>query len=181
MKRRTAILGLGGLVAGGGAAMGTGAFTTVEADRVGFRDVQNDQNAYLALEPVDTDGNTVEEGRVPEAQEDPFALIDEDTGRLNLNVTALNADAETVIDKLFQIANLGTDEVTVTIEQTGENEGVLSFEDQDGNSLDEGDGVDLDDGHSLIVRIVATTHDVDPGDDIIDSITVAGDGRGDES
>ena len=181
MKRRTAILGLGGLVAGGGAAMGTGAFTNVEADREVSVDVQNDQNSYLALEPVDTDGDTVDEGRAPEAQSDPFAVIDEDTGRLNLNITALNSEAETVIDNVFQIANFGTDEVTVTIEQTGTNEEVLSFEDQDGNSLDEGEGVDLDDGESLIVRIIADTAGVDPGDDIIDSITVVGNGRGDGS
>jgi hypothetical protein len=32
MNRRAALLGLGGVVAGGGALLGTGAFTTVEAD-----------------------------------------------------------------------------------------------------------------------------------------------------
>ena len=33
MKRRTILLGLGTAIAGGGAVLGTGAFTTVEADR----------------------------------------------------------------------------------------------------------------------------------------------------
>lgn len=180
MNRRTAILGLGGLVAGGGAAMGTGAFTNVEAERTIDVDVQNDQNSYLTLEPVNTDGEPVDAGREPRAQDNPFAEIDAETGRLTLYITALNADAETVIRNVFRIANYGTTEVTVSIEQNGTNTDVLSFADQNGNSLDAGAGVSLEDGGSVVVDVTADTDGVGPEDDIIDSITIVGDGRGDD-
>lgn len=188
MNRRTAILGLGGLVAGGGAAMGTGAFTSVEADRRVDVDVRDDTEAYLALKPVDHDGNPLEnpsEGnRTPLAQDDPFALIDEDTGRLDLNVTALNANAVTVIPNLFQVSNLGREEVDVHFEK--------SFEGSDGNPQavefyrseddpetddpldDEDNSITLEDGNSFVVDLVADTDGVGPEDDIIDTLTIVG-------
>lgn len=183
MKRRTAIIGLGSLAVGGSAVIGTSAFTQVEADREVAVDVVNDQEAYIALEAVDRDGEAVDEGRVPEAQDDPFALVGEHSGRLELNITALNSDAETVIRDVFKIANLGTkDDVLIYIEQSGADENVLSFSDQDGNSLDgDENGVELDVGDDIIVDIIADTYNTDPSDDIVDSITVIGTTRGDES
>lgn len=183
MKRRTLMIGLGGLATSGATAIGTGAFTTVEAERDVQVDVVNDQEAYVALEPVNRDGEAVDEGRIPEAQDNPFALVDENTGRLELNLTALNTDAETVITSVFRIANLGAmDDVLVYIEQDGGNENVLSFQDQNGNNLDGDDnGVELDVGEDLIVDVVADTRGVAPGDDIVNSITIVGTTRGEES
>lgn len=183
MKRRTLMVGLGGLATSGAAVIGTGAFTSVEAERDINVDVVNDQESYITLEPVDADGEGVAEGRVSEAQDDAFALVGENTGRLELNLTALNADAETVITGVFRIANQGAkDDVSVYIEQDGSNEDVLSFQAQDGTSLDgENNGVELDVGDDLIVDIVADTDGVSPGDDIIDSITIVGTTRGEGS
>ena len=59
MKRRTAILGLGGLVASSSALIGSGAFTSVEAERQVDVEVRNDEEAYLALLPTDEDGEEV--------------------------------------------------------------------------------------------------------------------------
>ena len=50
MKRRNFIAGLGALSAGGAAALGTGAFSSVEAERDVSVELADDADAYLALE-----------------------------------------------------------------------------------------------------------------------------------
>ena len=188
MNRRKALLAIGSLAAGSGALVGSGAFTNVEADRRVDVDVRDDTEAYLALEPVDQDGDPIDNpsdgNRTPLAQDDPFALIDEDTGRLDLNVTALNANAVTVIPNLFQVSNLGRQEVDVHFEK--------SFEGGDGNPQavefyrseddpetddpldDEDNSITLEDGNSFVVDLVADTDGVGPEDDIIDTLTIVG-------
>ena len=192
MKRRTAILGLGGLVAGGGAAMGTGAFTSVEAERDVDVTVAGDLESYIALQPVQND--LVEdpderdlESRTPVAQDDPFSKVDETSGRLELNVTALNAEAETIIPNLFEIRHQGVEnrDVTVFIEQNGENTDVLTFftfdENDDRIVLNEGEeGATVSSGERVIVNLEADTGGVSPGDDIIESITIKATARGDD-
>ena len=192
MKRRTAILGLGGLVAGGGAAMGTGAFTSVEAERRVDVTVAGDLESYIALQPVQDD--LVEdpderdlESRTPVAQDDPFSKVDETSGRLELNVTALNAEAKTIIPNLFEIRHQGVEnrDVTVFIEQNGENTDVLTFfafdENDDRIVLNEGEeGATVSSGERVIVNLEADTGGVSPGDDIIESITIKATARGDD-
>ena len=192
MKRRTAILGLGGLVAGGGAAMGTGAFTSVEAERDVDVTVAGDLESYIALQPVqdglveDPDERDLE-SRTPVAQDDPFSKVDETSGRLELNVTALNAEAETIIPNLFEIRHQGVEnrDVTVFIEQNGENTDVLTFftfdENDDRIVLNEGEkGATVSSGERVIVNLEADTGGVSSGDDIIESITIKATARGDD-
>ena len=50
MKRRNFIIGTGALAAGGGAALGTGAFSAATAERDISVEVADDADAYLALE-----------------------------------------------------------------------------------------------------------------------------------
>lgn len=54
MKRRTFVLGAGVLASGSIAAIGTGAFTTLTADRDADIAVVTDSEAYLHLEPTDS-------------------------------------------------------------------------------------------------------------------------------
>jgi len=49
MKRRQLIVGIGGVVAGTGAMVGSGAFSSVEAERVVTVETARDDNAYLRL------------------------------------------------------------------------------------------------------------------------------------
>lgn len=185
MKRRTAILSLGGLVAGGGAAMGTGAFTSVEANRVLEVAVENDENAYLALLPATTEGSAVENssegGRTPRAQDTPFARIDEETGRLELTVNALNSDAVTEIPSLFRIENRGTDEVGVYLDvgEGSANPDVIDFFGiKNGSRFDLGDEespVPLDVGdEAIVVGMSFDTHGIGPDDPIADTIVING-------
>ena len=185
MKRRTAILGLGGLVASAGAAMGTSAFTSVEANRVLEVAVENDENAYISLLPATTGGSAVENssegGRTPRAQNTPFARIDEETGRLELTVNALNTDAVTEIPNLFRIENRGTDEVGVFL-NVGEgrtNPDVIDFFGiKDGSRFDLGDSespVPLNVGdEAIIVGMTFDTHGIGPDDPIADTIVING-------
>jgi hypothetical protein len=117
MKRRTVLVGMGGLVAGGGALIGTGAFTTVEAERSVSVETESDASAFLGLEP--TTG--------PNGQE--FASMNGDT--LEVNIEDVNLNAVTHIDEIFQVTNNGSQPV------------VLYFEEQPGTDNPDGNAIDV--------------------------------------
>lgn len=56
MKRRRFLAGAGGLAASGAAVLGTGAFTSVEAERSVSVTTADDGDSFLELEPIATDG-----------------------------------------------------------------------------------------------------------------------------
>jgi len=107
MNRRKFLIGAGSLAAGSAAAMGTGAFTSVSANRTMEVQVSEDADALLAIEDidgpnseyVDTSGNTVS------------IDISSDEGG-----TGLNDDATTIIKDLLRITNQGTQNVYVWAE-----------------------------------------------------------------
>lgn len=92
MNRRQLLTGLGGLTATGGLALGSGAFTSVNANRNLTVDVADDSYALLSLVPV--------LHYIPETQSD---VVSEDSdGTLQIDVTAggasgVNVDATTWI------------------------------------------------------------------------------------
>ena len=94
MNRRNVLVGLGGIVAGGGALLGTGAFSTVEADRTVTIGVAEDSAALIGLEP----GNS------------EYVTTDGD-GRLEINLSeddlgaGINVDADLTIDDAFTVTN----------------------------------------------------------------------------
>ena len=96
-NRRNVLIGLGGLVAAGGAALGTGAFTTVEAQRTVTIDTAGDADAFLGLE-VRSD---------LEADTDNNGLIQLDLSNA-VNASGLNRQARTVLDKVLLVENNGT-------------------------------------------------------------------------
>ena len=113
MNRRNVLVGLGGLVAGGGALIGTGAFDTVEAERTVSVETVGDADAFLGLEPART---ALDLGGDDLAQETDglleIAIGDEaDEG--------LNQNARTVFNHLVLVQNNGTQSVeSVTLEFT---------------------------------------------------------------
>jgi len=118
MERRKFIIGTGALATGTAAAMGTGAFTSVQADRDVQIDVADDADALLGLS---SDGNSngdyvVEDGNT-------IALdITDDNG--NIIGEGVNEDATTVLRDLFDITNQGANGVFVFI--NGEDIGFFS-------------------------------------------------------
>lgn len=105
VKRRKMLLGLGSLAAGGAAAMGTGAFTSVSADRGINVQTASDSTAFLSIEPEDT----------PNGNE----YVSTTSGKVNLDFSStdygsgINKNSTTIFDNLLQITNQGTQEVIV--------------------------------------------------------------------
>jgi len=113
MKRRRLLLCAGTLL-GAGSALGTGAFTSVSADRTAQINVADDANAYLRLVPVPGSGNA--------------AYVDTDGGTLGIDMSGSNTDirgdgvnpnATTVFDDLFRIENQGTQTIYIWILESG--------------------------------------------------------------
>jgi hypothetical protein len=104
------LVGLGGLVAGGGALIGTGAFTTVEAERTVNISTAGDGSAFLGLEPARAGGNFVDN-----STDNTIAINLDGTDSNNGNASGLNENARTRFERLVDITNNGTQDIT-TIE-----------------------------------------------------------------
>ncbi|GAA0524279.1 Protein of unknown function [Halorubrum aquaticum] len=143
MKRRNVLAALGMISGGAAIASGTGAFTSVEADRDVAVQVANDSSAFLALNAIG-----------PNA---PY--MSTSNGQLGIDLTGsntsgisggqgVNTSAVTVFEDMFEVQNQGTQDVEVEITP-------LTF-------------VETDSGNTLIVLIVPETGfpsvTVSPGD-----------------
>lgn len=118
MQRRKFVVGLGALASGSAAAVGTGAFTSVEATRDISVGVAGDQSALLAFDKATT-GEDGSGSNTPNAQD--YVTLPTD-GQLALDftgsdegATGLNDNASTKFSNLFDIVNQGTQEVEVFV------------------------------------------------------------------
>jgi hypothetical protein len=102
MRRRKVLAGLGSLAAGGAAAMGTGAFTVVRADRSLNVGVVGDQSAYLGFDPTIS----------PYASQPNNQIVFE-YGSNGQGGAGLNANADSRFDNVFRIINQGTNTIDV--------------------------------------------------------------------
>jgi hypothetical protein len=118
MERRKFVLGVGALAAGGAAAVGSGAFTSVQAERDITVDTANDANAYVGIAPYNGPN-----GQYASVNNDGTVSLDF-TSNDNDSDTGLNAQAKVNIENVLQITNNGTDPVYVTVK----------IEDVDGNT-----------------------------------------------
>ena len=118
LNRRNVLVGLGTIVAGGGAALGTGAFSQVEADRSASIAVADDDEAFLGLE--------IHEDRLDDGTPDsPYVEYDDSNsheiiefyfdGDENNDNDGLNVNAVTRFDNLITITNDSTNDVSVEI------------------------------------------------------------------
>ncbi|MFY4815766.1 hypothetical protein [Halorubrum distributum] len=103
MDRRKFVVGLGALASGAAAAMGTGAFTSVTANRDAEIDLEDDANAYLALTPGNDNGWAASP-TVGNSANGVLAI--EMNGQSQTSGgTGVNADALSVFDDVFRIGN----------------------------------------------------------------------------
>jgi hypothetical protein len=107
MDRRKFVIGVGSLAAGGAAAMGTGAFASVEATRSVSVNVAGDGNAYLGLEATS-----------------PYAERDGKQMELNFagngdGGSGINADSVSTFDGVFRMTNNGPNPLDITIDKSG--------------------------------------------------------------
>jgi hypothetical protein len=110
MERRKFVLGLGTLAAGGSAAVGTGAFSNVEAQRDVGISVAGDADAYLAIEPGDENGEYLTGAGTSAAALDFTSSNSQVSGGEGLNANALSTFAD-----VFSIRNQGTQEVELSV------------------------------------------------------------------
>jgi hypothetical protein len=112
MKRRKFVLGLGATTTGGSALLGTGAFTSVNAERDIAVDVADDSDAFLRLGQCAGGSNG--------------AYVTEDGGLFGIDLSGdngnnppagegVNTRARSTFDNVFEICNQGTQEVCVDL------------------------------------------------------------------
>jgi hypothetical protein len=120
MQRRKFLIGAGSLAAGSAAAMGTGAFSNVQADRSKNLAIRSDKYAYLGF--VNPDGTYAK------YDSNNVIYFDFETGNGN-GGSGINETADTRFNELFQIRNQGTNQAYIWLATDDPNSGLYqSFE-----------------------------------------------------
>lgn len=140
MKRRTVLTGFGSLAFGSILTIGTGAFSTVNSDRSIRVSVEDDHQAYLALDEVGTGGRSTIDGgelkfSIPGVFEDDTAK-----GIGTDSVYQFGSDANgTSGNGLFTVQNKGTQAIEVfsTQETTNGTPSVTIYNTETGQPLTE--------------------------------------------
>lgn len=134
MNRRQAIAGLGAIITGGGAAVGSGAFTSTTAERGVSVSVVNEADAYLALDDeTDNINDAFSDNGTGVNGELKLEFNDEQvTGGVGLGT-----DSVYEFDGVFNVANEGTQTVYFSADFT-------QFEAEAGESLDSDEDVDVE-------------------------------------
>lgn len=128
MNRRNVLIGLGAIAVGGGAAVSTGAFSSVEADRTVSVTTAGDASALLGLSTLNTSIANINQG-----------TISLDFGSIG-GSTGINYNAVTEWIDVFRITNNGEDDVTVHLTQGPSAPAALLIETGDGVFFYDSDG-----------------------------------------
>ncbi|MBZ6494406.1 hypothetical protein [Natrinema longum] len=189
MNRRNVLVGLGAIVASGGAALGTGAFSTVEANRTVEVTTAGDANAFIGLEPgtsINTGAVSAENGTLEIDLGSDFGQTS-GSGGVNYNATtSIGAgDSGGVSTAAFTITNNGDSPADISVSVTGDNPSYLHLYAENTNSsttvdLTSGTSISLAAGNSLDVAVVVDLTGVDQGDwtsgeNIASEITITAD------
>jgi len=116
LTRRNALIGLGTVAAGAGVVGGSGAFTSVTAERTVSVETAGDASAALALvpavksTPVSSADNTPNADYVSGGGSSGTTTINLDGS--NTGTSPINKNANTVFEDLVTVVNNGTQEVT---------------------------------------------------------------------
>jgi hypothetical protein len=139
MNRREYLIGLAATAASGAVAVGSGAFTSVEAERELTVEVADDADAFLALEPIEGSPNSEE-------------FVETGGGSLAVRITGtdvggegVNEQAVFLFDDLFTITNRGTQGVYVYMRVDAQGVNFYRIEGDDRRQIDAGptaNGVD---------------------------------------
>lgn len=147
-NRRKFIAGVGALATGSAAAMGTGAFTSVEANRGLEVEVSDDADALLSIDDIDGSDNS----EYVDTSGDAVSIdISSDEGGDGLNI-----NATTKILDLLEIKNQGTQNVYVWL--SGVPDGIKFAVQPDSQIQNNGTGAGENQG------ALSTTSNLDPND-----------------
>ncbi|WP_147441086.1 hypothetical protein [Halorubrum sp. Atlit-26R] len=112
MRRRKLLIGIGAAAAGGSAAFGTEAFTSVQAERNVDVSVAGDQSSFIAIQPLSSEN--ADEYVNTESGDNTVELeLDGDNSGPGEGVTQ---DAVTQLEDLFRVVNQGSQPVSVYFE-----------------------------------------------------------------
>ena len=167
MKRRNLIASIGAVVTGG-AAVGTGAFTSVEAERTATVAIADEDEALLALESTDDPNNA-------------FVQTDtESRNRIRLDFNNVVDDANGPgtnsvyeFDRVFEVSNQGAQDLFLQTEfEDTEDLDAVGFyvEDAVDNTIDDDVAAGIGTGNSAAIGVTFDTDgiDVERGDDFRD-------------
>lgn len=104
MDRRKFLIGAGSLAAGGAAAVGTGAFTSVTADRGVSVEVAGDSSAFLAIQNAGGDNSS-------DYVDTSGSEVSFDFSETDNSGSGLNTGATTKINDLVNVVNQGTQDL----------------------------------------------------------------------
>ena len=166
ITRRNALIGLGSVVVGSGALVGSGAFSSVEADRTISISTNGDSSAALSLSP----GTGAAEIISSETEGDTSDSI------ITLDKSDLNADAKTTFSAALEVNNNDDQAVGFWVsEDTSQSAelsstGVLQFENSSGTSVVESNpstanetlAADTNSGEKEQITIIVDTTQGDP-------------------
>lgn len=110
MERRKFVISAGALAAGGSLALGTGAFSSVEAERDVTVAVSEDASAYLGIQPGDGPN-----GDYADTTDSDALAINLTGDNDNVSGEGINANAVTGISDLFTIRNQGTQKIELQV------------------------------------------------------------------
>jgi hypothetical protein len=150
MKRRRLLASVGALAGGGSLALGTGAFTSVSAERSVSVAVAKDYRAFLRLEPIGDegiDGETTGRSFI-NGERAEFEIPGDDDGE-NPSAEGVAPDSVYQFHDLLHISNRGTQPIKVYSQYGGSNLNELSLVTDNGRlsqtqpTLDVGEGIDV--------------------------------------
>jgi hypothetical protein len=129
MERRKFLIGMGSLTAAGAATLGTGAFTSVEADRSVDVEVAGDSSAYLALRKA------ADENSDPGANSEAYVNVNNEEVSFDFSSSngdvggdGFNVNAVTEVEDLLEVQNQGTQSAYLSVDLRG-----LDYTDGQGN------------------------------------------------
>ncbi|QPV62459.1 hypothetical protein I7X12_17235 [Halosimplex litoreum] len=127
MNRRQALIGIGSLAVGSGAALGSGAFTSVEANRSVDVSVASDSSALLGISPS---------GPYAEDSSSSDEAVTLSIGSAGSNADGINDDAITNLGDVLTLTNQGdSSEGAVSVSFQNESSGTVAVE-ITGNDVD---------------------------------------------
>ncbi|WP_323676728.1 hypothetical protein [Halorubellus sp. PRR65] len=178
MERRKLLISIGALGAGGAAAFGTEAFTSIEAERSVDVSVAGDSSAYLAFQALDSDNA----GDYVTTESDDTLAINLD-GDGNAGGSGVNQDAITQVEDLFKIVNQGTQSTSVYFEDDSDavtfrvtRSTDTSTNGSNGQSLEDADNsVELGVGEQVVIGLTIDTLNNDVSGSLLDTVTVVAD------
>jgi len=163
MNRRRFLAGVGAFAAAGSAALGTGAFTSVEAERSVSVSVADDDRAFLRLEPLANEGIDRDPTRrsFSDDQTVGFEIPGNGDGE-NPNAEGVGLDSVYEFHDLLEVSNQGTQPVQLWSTYNGDNLADLALVNDNGVLKD--DPPEISVGGHINVGILIDTHGSEIGD-----------------